>query len=126
MSHQAWLLRDDEVLAALEVADSFRERSRGLLGREGIQGAILLRPARSVHSLGMRFDIDVAFCTSDLVVVRTLTLRPERLTRPCLRGRCVIEASAGAFERWSLCVGDQLEIEGLDDHGSEVAGRGPA
>ena len=44
---------------------------RGLLGRDGIDGAMLLRPARSVHSVGMRFPIDVAFCDQDLVVVRT-------------------------------------------------------
>ena len=37
----------------------------GLLGRDGIEGALLLRPARSVHTLGMRFAIDVAFCDAD-------------------------------------------------------------
>lgn len=105
-----WLLRDGEVLAALEVADTREERVRGLLGREGIDGAILLRPARSVHSVGMAFTIDVAFCTKDLVVVRTICLRPGRMTRPALRGGSVIEAESGSFERWKLRVGDRLEI----------------
>lgn len=106
----AWLLRDGEVLAALEVTESREERMVGLLNRDGIEGAILIRPARSVHSVGMQFTLDVAFCTKDLVVVRTLCLRPGRMTRPCLRGGCVIEAESGAFERWNLRVGDQLEI----------------
>jgi uncharacterized membrane protein (UPF0127 family) len=106
----AWLLRDDEVLAALEVAESFRERSRGLLGREGFEGALLLRPAHQVHSFGMRFPLDVAFCTDDMVVVRTVRLRPRRITRPSVRSRCVIEAEAGAFGRWRLEPGDQLEV----------------
>ena len=106
----AWLLRDGEVLAALEVTDSRRDRIQGLLERDGIDGAILIRPARSVHSVGMRFTLDVAFCTKELVVLRTVCLRPGRMTRPCLRGGCVIEAESGAFERWNLLVGDHLEV----------------
>jgi len=106
----AWLLRDGEVLAALEVTESREERVVGLLKRDGIEGAILIRPARSVHSVGMAFPIDVAFCTKDLEVLRTMSLKPGRMTRPCLRGGCVIEAEAGAFDRWNLRVGDRLEI----------------
>ena len=106
----AWLLRDGEVLAALEVAETRQERVQGLLGREGIDGAILLRPARSVHSVGMAFTLDVAFCTKDLVVLRTICLRPGRMTRPALKGGVVIEAESGAFERWKLRPGDRLEI----------------
>ena len=105
-----WLIRDDKVLAAIEIAESFRERSHGLLERDGVEGALLLRPARQVHSFGMRFPIDVAFCTDDLKVVRTLSMRPGRVTRPSLRCRCVIEAEAGAFSRWGLRPGDQLEV----------------
>lgn len=107
-----WLIRDGEVLAALEVAQSFESRMRGLLGRDGLEGALLLRPARSVHSLGMRFPIDVAFCDRNLVVLDTVRLRPYRLTRPRLRSHCVIEAEAGAFDRWRLRRGDQLEVKG--------------
>jgi uncharacterized membrane protein (UPF0127 family) len=106
----AWLLRDGEVLAALEVAENRKERMQGLLDRDGIDGAILIRPARSVHSVGMQFALDVAVCTKDLVVLRTLCLRPGRLTRPSLRGCCIIEAEEGAFERWKLRPGDHLEI----------------
>jgi uncharacterized membrane protein (UPF0127 family) len=106
----AWLLRVDEVLATLEVADGFGSRLRGLLGRDGIDGALLLRPARSVHTLGMRFPIDVAYCDEQLRVVRIVTMPRHRLGRPCLQARCVIEAEAGAFAHWELRPGDQLEI----------------
>ena len=106
----AWLLRDGEVLAALEVTESRRERIQGLLEREGISGAILITPAHSVHSVGMQFPIDVAFCDKDLVVLRTVCLRPGRITRPSLKGRSVIEAEKGAFDRWRLRPGDKLEI----------------
>ena len=106
-----WLLREEEVLAALEVAASWRSRSRGLLGRDRLEGALLLPRTRSVHTVGMRFPIDVAFCDRDMVVLRTVTVRPNRVTRPSVRARYVVEAEAGAFERWRLAPGDQLEVK---------------
>ena len=105
----AWLLRDGEVLASLEVADDRRLRRRGLLGRDGIEGALLLVPARSVHSIGMRFAIDVAWLDRDLTVLRTAQLARHRMTRPVVKAHSVLEAEAGSFARWSLQVGDQLE-----------------
>jgi len=108
----AWLVRDTTVLASLEVADTFRARLRGLLGRDRLEGALLLRPARSVHTIGMRFAIDVAFCDSDLRVVRIISLAPNRVSRPVRHGCVVIEAERGAFDRWGLAVGDELAVHG--------------
>lgn len=105
-----WLLRDGVVLASLEIPDRHRLRARGLLGRDGIEGALLLRRCRSVHSLGMRFELDIAFLDPDDVVIRTLRLRPRRVTLPVWGARSVLEAEAGAFGRWGLQIGDQLEI----------------
>jgi uncharacterized membrane protein (UPF0127 family) len=107
----AWLLRDGEVLASLEVADSRGARRRGLLGRDGFEGALLLVPARSVHSIRMRFPIDVAWCDRDLVVLRVARLDRNRVTRPVGRAHAVLEAEAGSFARWNLSVGDQLEFQ---------------
>ncbi len=107
-----WLLREGEVLATLEVAASFPERARGLLGRDGIEGALLLHPAHSVHTIGMRFPVDVAFCDADLVVITTVCLQRHRVCLPRVRARSVVEAEAGAFERWHLRPGDRLEIKG--------------
>ncbi len=106
----AWLVRDGEVVAPLEVAATVAARSRGLLGRNGIDGALLLRPAMSVHTLGMRFPIDVAFCDRDLVVLATTRMPRWRLGAPRLRARAVVEAEAGAFDRWHLRPGDALEV----------------
>jgi len=107
-----WLVHDGKVLATLEVASSPSRRMRGLLGRDGIDGALLLDPARSVHTIRMRFAIDVAFVTRDLVVVRVVTMAPNRVGMPVLKARSAIEAEAGAFGRWGVSVGDRLEIKG--------------
>jgi len=106
----AWLVREGQVLASVEIAGSMRERAVGLLGRDGLDGALLLRPAWSVHTIGMRFAIDVAFLDRELRVVRTRTMRPWRLGRPVLSSRAVLEAEAGAFASWGLVVGDVLEL----------------
>lgn len=106
-----WLVRDGDVLASVEVAERFGTRLRGLLGREGIDGAILLRPARSVHTFGMRFPIDVAFLDETMTVIDMCTLRPQRMTRTRRRAASIVEAESGAFERWNLRVGDQLEVK---------------
>jgi uncharacterized membrane protein (UPF0127 family) len=106
----SWLLRDGDVLASLEEARGASGRARGLLGRDGFEGALLLRPARSVHTIGMRFPIDVAYLDGDLRVVAMTRMRPWRIGLPRVHARCVVEAEAGAFERWKLTVGDELEI----------------
>lgn len=107
----AWVVRDGQVLASLDVASSFGSRLRGLLGRDGFEGALLLRPARSVHTLGMRFAVDVAHLDKDLCVLRVTTMRPWRVGMPLVRAHAVLEAEAGAFALWQLRVGDVLEIK---------------
>ena len=66
--------------------------------------------ARAVHTIGMRFAIDVAFCDKEMVVVGMTRLRPWRMSLPRRHGRSVLEAEAGAFERWGLRLGDRLEL----------------
>ena len=105
-----WLLREAEVLASVEVVTGIWARARGLLGRDGIDGALLLAHTRAVHTIGMRFAIDVAYLDKEMCVVRTAFLRPNRIGRPCLRARWVVEAESGSFGRWNLQRGDRLEV----------------
>ena len=105
------LMREpDEVLAPLEVADTAVKRARGLLGRDGLAGALLLRPCSSVHTFRMRFALDIAYLDKHLVVLDTVQMPPGRLGRPRLSARSVLEAEAGSFERWGLRPGDHLGI----------------
>ncbi|CAM5687145.1 MULTISPECIES: DUF192 domain-containing protein [Streptomyces] len=94
----------------LTIAASYRARARGLLGRDGLTGALLLTPASGVHTFRMRFAIDVAYLDRRLTVVDVHTLRPGRLGRPRLRSRHVLEAEAGALERWGVRRGVRVVI----------------
>lgn len=107
---ECWLVRDGRVLSSLEIPSDRRGKAKGLLRRDGFDGAILLRGARSVHTFGMKFDLDVALLDGDNVVIKTLRLHRNRISAPIVRARAVLEAAAGAFGDWDLKIGDELEI----------------
>jgi uncharacterized membrane protein (UPF0127 family) len=109
-SEGSWLTSGDRVLASLEIARTRRHRVVGLLGRDGIDGALALPGVRSVHTFGMRFPIDVAFCDAEGRVLALRTLPPRRVTRPVRRAAVAIETEAGSFSRWGIGLGDRLEF----------------
>ena len=97
-----WLLRDGDVVCALEMTDTFAERARGLHGRDGCEGALhLARSANRAHGRH-EFELDVAFLSADLVVVQLVRVPPWRValprkgTRSVLAGRGRGVGSVGA------------------------------
>jgi len=112
VSGAVWLLRDGDVLASAEIAASAAARRRGLLGRDRVDGAFVLRPCRQVHTMGMKVPLDVAFCDVRGRVLRICSLPPWRLSRPVWHAAFVVEAAAGAFARWQLEPGDRIEVRG--------------
>ncbi|MFZ4584815.1 MAG: DUF192 domain-containing protein [Acidimicrobiia bacterium] len=106
-----WLIRSGDVLATAEIARDRAARRRGLIGRREIAGAFVLQPCRHVHTLGMRIPVDVALCDRNGRVLHTETLAPWRLSSLVRGTALVVEAEAGAFERWSLYSGDVIEVK---------------
>ena len=70
-----WLVLDGKVLATLEVADRGLSAQRGCSAGTASRARSCCRPARSVHTVRMRFPIDVAFLDADHVVLRMVTMR---------------------------------------------------
>ncbi|MEV4424731.1 DUF192 domain-containing protein [Streptomyces sp. R-07] len=95
----------------LEVAASYRARRRGLLGRDGIAGALLIVRTNSVHTFGMRIPIDVAYLDGSFTVRSVVTMRPGRLGMIRPRGRHVLEAEAGAMAGWGLKPGVRVRVD---------------
>lgn len=116
------LLRTPAAEVPVRIAASYRARSRGLLGTDAVEGALLLTPAGGVHTVRMRYAIDVAYLDRRLRVLDVRTMPPGRIGRPRLRSRHVLEASAGAFARWGVARGAVLAVV-VQDPGS---GAGPA
>jgi uncharacterized membrane protein (UPF0127 family) len=97
----------------LEIATSYRARTRGLLGRDGLTGAMLLSPAASVHTVRMRFAIDVAYLDRRLRVLAVRTMVPGRFGRPRPRARHVLEAEAGSMAAWGLRPGVTVAVDAV-------------
>jgi uncharacterized membrane protein (UPF0127 family) len=98
------------VRVPLEIATSYRARTRGLLGRDALDGALLLSPASGVHTFRMRMPIDVAYLDRRLRVLAVRTMPPGRLGLPRPRARHVLEAEAGAMARWGLRAGAEVHV----------------
>lgn len=94
----------------LRVAASYRARTRGLLGQDGIEGALWLTPCSSVHTFKMRFAIDVAYLDRKFNVLAVRTMKPGRLGLPRLRARHAVESEAGAMAAWGLRPGVRVAV----------------
>jgi uncharacterized protein len=90
----------------LHVARRYGERRRGLAGMEPMPAdhALHIRTS-SVHTFGMRFDLDLVWLARDGSVVRVDRAVPPRRMRTCLRARSVIEARAGQADRFAQSAG---------------------
>jgi uncharacterized membrane protein (UPF0127 family) len=106
----AWLVCDARVLASAEIAKDRASRRRGLLGNDHFEGALVIEPCRWVHTIGMRFPLDVAFLDDDGTVIKLVSMGRYRIGAPVRHARSVIEAERGAFARWGLNVGDVIEV----------------
>ena len=94
------------------VADGPLTRMRGLLGRSSLPSGegILLRPAASMHTMFMRFPIDVVFVDEDLRVLRIVPALPPWRFAARRGARAVLELAAGECERRGLEEGERLRL----------------
>lgn len=101
------------VLDRVTIAASFRARLRGLLGRPNLpeREGLLLWRVNGVHSIGMRFAIDVLYLDEQGTVVKVVrSLEPNRLA-PASRGaHSCLELAAGAADGLGLGLGSRLRF----------------
>jgi len=93
------------------MADNFFARLKGLLGKPGLNpgNCLVIKPCRCVHTMFMRFAIDVIFLGSDGQVLALIeNLRPFRFS-PYVRGAWLaVELPAGTLSRAVTAVGDLI------------------
>ena len=91
-------------------ADRALSWMRGLLGRRMLAPGegLLLQPAPSIHTAGMRFPIDVVFLDREFHVVKVVDrLRPWRIAGAS-QARSALELAPGEAELRGVSVGDRL------------------
>lgn len=106
--------KDSAIVSTTAVlANSFRTRLCGLLGRRGLaeDAGLLLRPSSGVHTFGMKFAIDiVCLDKNDRVIEVWPEVEPWKVRGMNLRVRSVLELASGRILRCGIAVGDQLVI----------------
>lgn len=110
------------------VASRFTQRMRGLLfsSAEHWRGRwLILVPCNSVHTLGMRFSIDIAFVDSDgRVLMSRENVLPGLVRIACRRAVITLERPhGGGGERWPQ-EGDSICLDVVSRCADDDAGKG--
>lgn len=103
----------------LEEAGGIRGKSRGLLGRDGLDAdagmlfeAGRWEPFMWMHMMFMRFAIDIVFLDRDgIVIAINHGLRPWRLSTLAWGARTAIELASGSAKRSETAEGDRIILE---------------
>jgi len=107
-------LRNNALLAdRVVLANTFFSRLIGLLNRRSLATgeALILKPASSIHTLFMRFSIDVLFLDESGKVIAALpSLKPFRLSPLYFQSVSVIELPEKTIQLTNTQPGDTIQI----------------
>jgi len=97
----------------LLMADSVISRFEGLMFRRDISDdqALLITKCNWVHSLFMRFSIDVIFLDASLTVIKIIHLKPYRLSMPVKNACSALEVKSGLCTHFNITYGDRFIID---------------
>ena len=100
----------------LRVAGSYWSRLRGLLGASAASfcagEGLWIVPSHGVHTLAMRFPIDVVYLDSGKVVVYARpNLKPWRVAPVNMKAASVLELPCNTLHSTGTALGDRVEIE---------------
>ena len=121
------LNRSKQTVLASEVqlADTSWTRMKGLLGRTSDDFSagkgLWIDPSQGVHTIGMKFPIDVVYLDSKHRVIHVShSLAPFRIAALKFKARSVIELPAGTLAQTETDIGDVLEISELNAEEGET------
>lgn len=106
--------KNQMIATHVEIADSFMKRLVGLLSKKHLdkQHCMWFGDCRSIHTLGMRFSLDVIFVDKKMVVKKILyNVKPGCfMTNPVWTARSAFEFAAGSLDSHNIQPGDQLDL----------------
>lgn len=97
------------------LADTLYLRLVGLMFKKELKDAegLLLHPCNSIHTCFMKYPIDVAFISSDNVIIKIIRdLKPWRMTWLYFKAQKTLEMPAGKFPS-DLNEGDKVEVRNV-------------
>lgn len=108
-----------------ELADNLWTRGWGLLGRNklGEDRGLWIRPCKSIHTLFMKFPIDLVYLSADGTVVKTCSgVQPFQFSLGGRQAHSALELPAGFLARKPLTAGDKLVVGPAGHVASESSG----
>lgn len=105
----AWLLNQGDVLASVRVAGGIGDHVRlpGLLRRSPV---VILHGGTSLLTTGVSSELLIVLCDETMTIQMLKSMKPWRLTLYRPKYRWVVVAPMEIGRRWSVSVGDQLEL----------------
>jgi uncharacterized membrane protein (UPF0127 family) len=97
----------------IRVAETSLSRMVGLLRHKFLEpgSGLLIYPSQAIHTVGMKFGIDVIFVDRNWrVVALKANMVPFRMSKIHWRARCVVELPVGTIDQTATAVGDQLGV----------------
>jgi len=100
------------VSSKLIFAESFKDRLFGLIFKTIKMGqAFAIRDCNSIHTIWMRYKIDVIFLNKDNEIIKLYeSLKQFRITAAVKDANCVIEFPEFTIKSFLLKKGDKLKI----------------
>ena len=104
--------RQTQLASSVEVAESGAKRSRGLLGRTGLGTgeALWIVPCEAVHTIGMRFALDLIYLDRKYRIRKIRTNVPPWRLSACLSAHSVVELAAGSVHPKDAQLGDLVQF----------------
>jgi len=110
------------------LADSIPKRMVGLLNRSALDTGegLLLDHCYGVHTMGMRFAIDLLFLDKEYRVIRAVKALPPYRICFVHRAVYVIELPVGTIDRSATEAGDQIQVRTTSGNGRSTTVNGYA
>jgi uncharacterized membrane protein (UPF0127 family) len=102
------------MLNEAEVADSFRTRLKGLLGRDSLEkdSGLIIMPCNSIHMMGMKFSIDAIFVDKNHKICKIIpNLKKMEFSPVVWKASYVIEAPSGTAKLKDLEINDEIQFK---------------
>lgn len=104
------ILKTNEVIDIKVIcANNFFKRFKGLMGKKDIDYVLLFTNLTdsSIHTLFMRFEIDIYFIDENKVIFEKASLKPWRFHKPKKQAKYILETKKDCLK---LKIGEKLDF----------------
>lgn len=98
----------------VKIARNFFSRAFGLLFRKKLKSneCLLITPCKSIHTIGMRYNIDVVFIDAfGYITDIYCDVKPFRVINASNEASSVVEFLGGTLAQYQLCKNESLFIK---------------